>query len=157
MCIKRAAVSCVRMVFWKSPEHIQTFTMSPWIKSLSLAASVFSCLPDTVYAVPSPHYVIKSVSNLERRQSNATTDAIENIIDALKAADFDDDWRSATCENKGVVDHTMYGPDRWEEVDAGGAWEAVLEGWKLNLTEGRVEKNFANNVWLYPSKNRSRY
>lgn len=57
-----------------------------------------------------------------------------------------DDWRSIKCDNEGVTDHTLYGPDRWKMVDADGAWVSVLEGWQFNLTAGRQEKHFANNV-----------
>lgn len=58
----------------------------------------------------------------------------------------EDDWRSITCTNEGVTDHTMYGPDRWKMVDADGAWASAIDGWQYNLTQGRIEKHFANNV-----------
>ncbi|KAH7129386.1 hypothetical protein B0J13DRAFT_645277 [Dactylonectria estremocensis] len=57
-----------------------------------------------------------------------------------------DDWRSIKCNNEGVTDHIKYAPDRWAAVDADGAWVSVLKGWQLNLTAGRQEKHFSNNV-----------
>lgn len=55
-------------------------------------------------------------------------------------------WRTINCESEGVTDHTQYGPDRWKNVDASDAWNAVVEGWNVNITSGREQKNFANNV-----------
>ncbi|KAH7150156.1 hypothetical protein B0J13DRAFT_583488 [Dactylonectria estremocensis] len=62
---------------------------------------------------------------------------------------LDIDWRSVTCTSDGVTDHTMYGPDRWAKVNAGGAWSSALEGWNQNLTEGRSLIHFSNNVSNY--------
>ncbi|KAH7146209.1 hypothetical protein EDB81DRAFT_842443 [Dactylonectria macrodidyma] len=44
------------------------------------------------------------------------------------------DWRSIKCDNEGVTDHKKYAPDRW------------AAGWQYNLTAGRQEKHFSNNV-----------
>ncbi|KAF7555590.1 hypothetical protein G7Z17_g2070 [Cylindrodendrum hubeiense] len=59
------------------------------------------------------------------------------------------DWRSVTCVDAGVTDHSLYAPDRWLQVDAGDAWASVLEGWNVNLTEGRPQIHFSNNVSNY--------
>ncbi|KAF4986951.1 hypothetical protein FDECE_15682 [Fusarium decemcellulare] len=56
------------------------------------------------------------------------------------------DWRSVNCDSEGVTDHTKYGSDRWKAVDAGDAWTAVIDGWKANITAGREQKHFSNNV-----------
>ncbi|KAG5749535.1 hypothetical protein H9Q69_003283 [Fusarium xylarioides] len=61
-------------------------------------------------------------------------------------AEDTNDWRSVKCEADGVKDHTLYGPDPWKNVDAGDAWSAVIEGWKMNITGGREQKHFSNNV-----------
>lgn len=61
-----------------------------------------------------------------------------------------DDWRSKTCTDDAVTDHTMYGPDRWKGLDGNGAWASVIEGWQYNLTHGRLEKHFANNFCTTP-------
>ncbi|KAJ3546860.1 hypothetical protein NM208_g1796 [Fusarium decemcellulare] len=36
--------------------------------------------------------------------------------------------------------------NRWKAVDAGDAWTAVIDGWKANITAGREQKHFSNNV-----------
>ncbi|KAM0429644.1 hypothetical protein ACHAPT_006249 [Fusarium lateritium] len=61
------------------------------------------------------------------------------------AAEDPNDWRNVNCESEGLRDHTLYGPDRWKEVDANDAWNAVIDGWKANLTAGREQKHFSNN------------
>lgn len=60
-----------------------------------------------------------------------------------------DGWRSITCTNPAVTDHTAYAPERWKGVDGDGAWLSVLEGWQTNLTAGRELKHFSNNVRVH--------
>lgn len=71
---------------------------------------------------------------------------LPNVASALPSKRQDTDWRSVACDAPGVTDHTLYGPDRWALVNAGGAWASVLEGWGMNLTEGRPQIHFSNNV-----------
>jgi hypothetical protein len=148
--------------------------MGRWAQPLLLTASVLLSLPSTSTAHPANHHPIHAkaagspsiihpiaykrqddpqpeitplpvVKEVEAAEPTATVP-----FEAPIAAEDPNDWRSVNCESDGVKDHTQYGPDRWRNVDAGDAWNAVIEGWKMNLTSGRQEKNFANNVSTSP-------
>ena len=56
------------------------------------------------------------------------------------------DYRGVDCQNEGVIDHTNPAIFQWESVGAYTAWEAVLEGWSKNISDGRAEIHLANNV-----------
>ncbi|KAM0354256.1 hypothetical protein ACHAPU_001300 [Fusarium lateritium] len=144
--------------------------MGRWAQPLLLTASVLLSLPSTGTAHPANHHAIHANAarvppvlppNAYKRQDEpqpeitpepvrkaVETSAPQSTVpfEAPIPAEDPNDWRSIDCANEGVSDHTKYGPDRWQQVDASDAWNAVIEGWKANLTSGRQEKNFANNV-----------
>ncbi|KAF4451151.1 hypothetical protein F53441_5850 [Fusarium austroafricanum] len=147
--------------------------MGRWAQPLLLTASVLLSLSSTGYAIPTNHQdlhlkyrVVPDVlpPNAHKRQDNPDLAAVTPIRkEAVAAAPTSEptatvpfeapvhavnsEWRSINCQSDGVTDHTQYGPDRWKKVDASDAWNAVIDGWKYNISEAHREaKHFSNNV-----------
>lgn len=145
--------------------------MARWTQPLLLTTSVLLSLSSTGTAHPAnnhaifpKHALVPPVlpPNAFKRQDAPATEITpvpevkqaEDVSQPTATVPFEapipaedtNDWRSVNCEADGVKDHTLYGPDRWKNVDAGDAWSAVIEGWKMNITGGREQKHFSNNV-----------
>ncbi|KAK7420361.1 hypothetical protein QQX98_002784 [Neonectria punicea] len=89
------------------------------------------------------------VTDEEGDDSNSLEDPKLPVMPSDGDGNASDEWRKINCQNEGVTDHTMYGPDRWKQVDADGAWVSVIESWQANITAGRAQKHLANNISNY--------
>ncbi|KAF5555449.1 hypothetical protein FPHYL_8238 [Fusarium phyllophilum] len=106
--------------------------MARWTQPLLLTTSVLLSLSSTGIAHPANNHAIHP-KHVE-------------IPPVLPPNAFKHQDAPATEITPVPEDHTLYGPDRWKNVDAGDAWSAVIEGWKMNITGGREQKHFSNNV-----------